>query len=387
MPSPIARQIERLARERSGPPVVSCYLKLEPRDRARGKYLIKLKNRLKVAEQALERRDFTRAEREGARADLERLREYLGSHDRLPHAQGIAVFVSGARKLFEAIPLPAVHRSRLSVERVPLVRELAGVEDEIGRLLVVVADRASARFFQVTAFGAEPVGTPVVADDSAPARPRPRSGRRVSSRVGEHAYHNRIRSVQQRHWEAVAQQLFLLDRAEPARAIVLLGQGPVAAAIEPFLHPYLAERLIGHGSLAPREATPSAVYAAALDVRHEWERARERADVAAMRERVGRGWSTNGVVPTLKALATGQVRTLLVHGDATVPGYRLAGSGRLVIPGKSEAWRGEGEPEPVADVIDEALEEALRQRIDLDVLYDAEAARGVDGLAAILRFK
>ena len=29
--------------------VVSCYLKLEPRDRSRGKYLIKLKNRIKAA--------------------------------------------------------------------------------------------------------------------------------------------------------------------------------------------------------------------------------------------------------------------------------------------------------------------------------------------------
>jgi peptide subunit release factor 1 (eRF1) len=38
-------------------------------------------------------------------------------------------------------------------------------------------------------------------------------------------------------------------------------------------------------------------------------------------------------------------------------------------------------------VIDDALEEALRQRLDVNVLYDAAAAKGVDGLAALLRFK
>lgn len=383
MALPIARQIERLLRERSGAPVVSCYLKLEPRDRARGKYLIKLKNRLKAAEQSLERRDFTRAEREGARADLDRLREYLGAPDRLPHAQGVAVFVSGARKLFEAIPLPSVHRSRLSVERAPLVRELAGIEDDIGSLWAVVVDRASARFFRVTAFGAEVAGPAVELE--APARSR--TGPRGSSRGAAQPDHNRIRSVEQRHWEAVAHQLFLLDRAAPARAIVILGRGPTAVAVEPFLHPYLAQRLIGHGNLQPKDATPSTVYAAALEVRRTWERARERADVAGMREHLGSGWATNGVAPTLAALAAGQVRTLLVHGESTVPGFRLGGSGRLLPPGKADGWRGEGPVEPVADIIDEALEEALRQRLDLDVLNDPEAARGVDGLAAILRFK
>jgi peptide subunit release factor 1 (eRF1) len=37
--------------------------------------------------------------------------------------------------------------------------------------------------------------------------------------------------------------------------------------------------------------------------------------------------------------------------------------------------------------VDEALEEALRQRLAVNVLYDAEAAKRVDGLAALLRFK
>ncbi|HET7024058.1 MAG TPA: hypothetical protein VFI39_02505 [Gemmatimonadales bacterium] len=389
MPSSIARQIERLTRERSGVPVVSCYLKLEPRDRARGKYLIKLKNRLKAAERTLERRDFSRLEREHAHADLDRLRDYLGTADRLPHTQGVAVFVSGARKLFEAIPLPSVHRSRLSVDRAPLVRELARIEDEIGSLWVVAVDRARARFFKVTAFGAEAVGPTLEAADLAPAgaRSRPRVVQRAHSRAAMHPDHNRIRSVQQRHWEAVAHQLFVLDRADPARAIVILGQGPTAAAVEPFLHPYLAERLIGHGALSPKDADLHRVYATALDVRRDWERARERADVAEMREQLGGGWATNGIAQTLAALAAGQVRTLLVNGEAALPGFRLSGSGRLVLSGQAETWRGEGHPEPVVDLIDDALEEALRQRLSLNVLYDPEAARGVDGLAAILRFK
>jgi peptide subunit release factor 1 (eRF1) len=72
---------------------------------------------------------------------------------------------------------------------------------------------------------------------------------------------------------------------------------------------------------------------------------------------VPRGWAVNGVDATLKALSRGQVRTLLAdghHDDAR---------------------------------IDEAIEEALGQRAQIDVLYDDKARRVVDGLAALLRFR
>ncbi len=95
----------------------------------------------------------------------------------------------------------------------------------------------------------------------------------------------------------------------------------------------------------------------------------------------------NGVAQTLTALAQGKVRTLLVHAETSRPGFRLRGSGRLVVPGEHAAWKGEGDAEPVTDVIDEALEEALRQRLDINVLYDAAPAKKVDGLAALLRFR
>ena len=45
----IAAQLARLNQFRPGSHrVVTCYLKVEPRDRARGKYLIKVKNRVRA---------------------------------------------------------------------------------------------------------------------------------------------------------------------------------------------------------------------------------------------------------------------------------------------------------------------------------------------------
>src|SRR5712692_3192015 len=103
--SAVRAAVERLSRVSPGAyQVVSCYLKLEPRDKTRGKYLIKIKNRIREALAALQRQDLERAIRAQVAADLER-----------------------------------VH---------------VALEEEFGTILVAACDRTSARFFEVTAYDA-----------------------------------------------------------------------------------------------------------------------------------------------------------------------------------------------------------------------------------------
>src|SRR5206468_14591 len=132
--------------------VVSCYLKLEPRDKTRGKYLIKMKNRIREALALLEGQTLDRAVRDAVAADLERVRRYFEEPGRLPPSRGIAIFACRSLGLFEALALPHVHRSRLRVDATPLIRELVALEQEFGTILVAACDRTGARFFEVTAF-------------------------------------------------------------------------------------------------------------------------------------------------------------------------------------------------------------------------------------------
>jgi peptide subunit release factor 1 (eRF1) len=76
---------------------------------------------------------------------------------------------------------------------------------------------------------------------------------------------------------------------------------------------------------------------------------------------------------------------MLVDSQVVEPGFRCAGGGQLVLalddcttPGPAVA---------VPDVIDEAVEDALRQGAHVDVVEDGEARAAVNGLAALLRFK
>ena len=42
---------------------------------------------------------------------------------------------------------------------------------------------------------------------------------------------------------------------------------------------------------------------------------------------------------------------------------------------------------PVPDLVSEAVEEALNQGVEVEVIDDRKVAAGVDGLAALLRFR
>ena len=103
---------ERLARLTTVRPgrhrVVSCYLKLEPRDRSRGKYLIKLKNRVREVTQGLPRLGLPREVQEAIGRDLDRVQQHLASPANLPSTQGVALFACEA---------PALWRSTMTATR------------------------------------------------------------------------------------------------------------------------------------------------------------------------------------------------------------------------------------------------------------------------------
>ena len=331
--------------------VVTCYLKLEPRDRTRGKYLIKMKNRVRDKESSLARQALSHQDREAVAANLRQVLDHLEEPSHLPRARAIAIFASRELGLFEALPLPHVHRSRLGVAREPLVRELLVLEEEFGTILAVVYDRTAARFFEVTAY--DSVELPGLAGIDAS-----RAGKfHGSHQGGERNYHQRIRTEKQRLYAQIADRIFQINRSKPLAGLVLGSVGVDAGAVIPHLHSYVHDLVLGVVKLNPKHATPAEVREAALALREARERAWERAHAEAVKDGVPPGWAVNGIDVTLKALNRGQVRTLLADGH-------------------DDDSR-----------IDEAIEEALGQRAQVDVLYDETARRVVDGLAALLRFR
>jgi peptide subunit release factor 1 (eRF1) len=249
-------------------------------------------------------------------------------------------------------------------------------------VFAVVVDRAHARFFEITAAGA----TELTSLHS----PAMRGGKFHSDRQGgpgwgEHGYHGRIREEERRHYGAVAEQLAGLERRNPAARLVLAGPSAAADALRRVLPAALTARVIGTARLNPTEVSPARVHQTAARLVRVHERVAERALMSELEEALGAGLAENGTRAVLRAIAQSQVRTLIVRSDVRGTGFRCGRSGRLV---RSAAdCLGEGAAVPVSDVVREAVADARLQRATVVTIRDPGAARRIDGMAALLRFR
>jgi peptide chain release factor subunit 1 len=358
--------------------VVSSYVRLEPEDRNGGRYLTEIRSRV----DRLALAGLPHERRMAVERDLERIITALDDPRELPHSRGVALFACEALGLLAVVPLPRVHRHRLVLDDTPWLLELVAAERDLGRAFVVAVDRTHARLFAVSAME--------VLELPAPITPARRGGKFFTDREdapgwGEHRYHSRIEEERHRHYAAIVDSLESLLGDHPNRGFVLAGPADHTAALRRFLPPRLVSQLLGTRKVNPRAVTPAEIQTIGLECAAEHRRKAIAALVRGAENAIGAGWAVNGARETLRALAHGQVRALIVREDLSGTGYRCRESGRLVLA-KADC-DGEGEPDPVQDIVDEAVEEALRQNVEVVVVDDPVLAESVDGLAAFLRFR
>jgi peptide subunit release factor 1 (eRF1) len=152
------------------------------------------------------------------------------------------------------------------------------------------------------------------------------------------------------------------------------------------LHTYLKQKSLGTITVDTSTIKPDEMAEKALDLLEKTERKNEEKLLEEFGEKLRLGLAVNGIGDTLKALMMGQVGILLVAEGFTHPGFRCPESGVLVLE-KMDNLCPEGKtPLPVVDVVDDAIEEALGQRAEVEVVFN-EQKKKLDGIGAILRFK
>jgi peptide subunit release factor 1 (eRF1) len=362
--------------------ILSCYVRLEPRDRIRDNYLIAFKNRMKGLHGDPMMSLLPREERVAVERDLDRILHYLGHAQDLPHALGLAIFACEELGLFELVCLARAHRTRLILDDTPWIAELVASEQEILPILTVVIDRAHARFFEVTSSRTEELSG-LVSGSTRGGKFHSDWG--DSPGWGEQNYRRRLEEEHHRHYADIVQRVEALLRSRPTRGIVIAGPTDHMSGLVRFLPERVAQRVLGTARLNPTAVGIAELEAAAPAVAHEHDRKLLATELEALDEAVGSRWAVNGPRETLGALHRGQVRTLFVRDNLEGQGFRCSTSGRLVLA-KGDC-RNEGDPQPVRDLVDESIEEALRQRVRVVMVPDGAGAEAVDGLAATLRFR
>ncbi len=400
--------VKRLAEFEASPYyVTSLYFNFRPEDLTKNQLYLKVKDLIKDYRHFVEEKvGWPKEVRESVLADLDKILEFVKNPDNISGGRAFAIFACDAKDLFEVIKLPYAYRNRLMNDRHPLIREILAIDEEFGKVGVLLVDKHHIRFFI-----ADLTGIKEVADFVEPILVRAHKfhsggsflkgaeGERrlimpsrgaapntVRHGVGEWRFHQRI----QHDWHATlklaADAVFEYWKENPFDHLVVGGlSGDNIREIEGVLHDYLRRILLGYIEINPAEADEVSVWNKLLDFRIQKDREEERELIKLFKEEIGFGRAVNGIEKTLEMLMMGNVRTLIVNEDFSLPGYRCRGATEtLSLSGECPS---DGDnPEPVFDLVNEMIEEALHQRAKVEVIVDKELQREIEGVAALLRF-
>jgi peptide chain release factor subunit 1 len=367
-------QLQRLASfEPDGTPVVSLYLDTQADQHGRDNHDVFLKKTFRERLRTFAERS---AGRESLERDLARIEGYLG-RELEPSANGVAVFSSAARGLFEAVPLVVpLDEHWLYINDVPQLYPLARVQSQYPRYAAMVADTALVRIFVFA------MGELVQSREVKGVKTRGRS-------IGGWSQNRYQRRVDNLHAALVKEAVEALDRivqAEQIESVIVAGDEVVVPLIRDQLPKTLREKVLEDIRL-PALAAVHEVMTATAEVlaRHDGETDRGKVEAAVAGDRSG-GLGVVGLEPTLSALEKGQVDELLIAASLAHIAAREEGA---APPVESAIERGGARiTDPAsARVADDLVRKATQTGATISFIEDGALLAPHGGVAGLLRFR
>ncbi len=379
-------------------PITSLYLKLRPEERENFRYRITLKNLVKEETDRLSKGNFTKEALESIEADLRKIADYVENPSQLTGCRGIAIFSSARERVWEVFKLPLVYRNRLAVDWSPFVRQLVTMKDEFGDIVVVIIDRKKARLFRMGLNGVGEILDYLYPEATRNTKFQAQEGKSIQrvTRVGggdiahgygEYGFQRMIENEMHQHFKHISEGLFNYYKENKFDWLIIGGVEQVIADFPNHLHTYLKEKFLGTISAEINLIKTDELVEKSLDLLEVIERRNEKKLVKEFEQKLVSGLAVNGLEVTLKALMMGRVRLLLVLEQFSHSGFKCPESGVLVLENRENLCPEGKTPIPVVDIVNEAIEEALGQKVEIEVILDEEAREKIDGIGAILRFK
>lgn len=352
------------------------YQPFTPRDKSHREEAILVKDQARNA--------LREAEKNGkngsARADLEKIVEMA---ERLHGNSGRAkaVFACSKDNFWREFDLPArLPGTRLVLNRHFHLRPLTAINEVLPRRCIVLVDKTKARFFELW--------MDEIREREKLTTELPRRGR-SDGFAGYDAGHA------QRHVEHEAMRWFK-DVADHMKELLDSGYDRFLIGcrdenwpeFEPYLHPYVKQRLLGRFAIEAATATADQVRTAAEPVITQF-RVNRRAglvrEVIGEAHRNGRG--ALGLRRVLRSLETGEVQTLLLAQNFAAPAVQCLNCGHVDINVVKKCAACGHDTRELSDVSDAILVSAVRNGIEIVHINDNPEFDAVGGVAALLRFR
>jgi peptide chain release factor subunit 1 len=362
-----------------GPPVLSIYVDLDPGQsptpRQRHAEVGSLTDEAERLVEALEDRD-----RKRLRPDVQAVRSWLlESPEWDDAARGVAIFVSGERKVFDVVKLAEPVPSLVAIEPTPSVGPLVAAVPSRA-LCVALVDRANARIFCGSEAGLAEIDQ--VGDDV--------HGQHDQGGWSQARYQRSVEDEVDKHLANVAADLFELHKQGGVGTLVIGSPKELLPRMVGRLHPYLQDVLLGGFEAGPKATDATEALAKACPLLEEDDRRRERELFERLRRELAiGGLATAGLPATLEALNRSRVDTMLLTRDLAEPGFvcpscRWLGLDRA--DGVSECPVDGERLVAVSNVVDQALQRAILLAAAVWTVRFGNDLEGLGGTAALLRF-
>src|SRR4030067_1141473 len=312
--------------------ITSLYLKLSPRERENFKYRITLKNLIKEQRDSLNKRGFTKEALESIDSDLKKIADYIWNPAQVTGCRGLVIFSSAREGVWEVFKLPLVYRSRLVVDRSPLIRQLVTMN-------------------------------------------------------GEYGFQRMIENEMHQHFKHVSQRLFDYYKENKFDWLIIGGIEQVIADFSNHLHTYLKGKSLGTMAMGINLIKHDELVEKSLDLLEATERKNEKSLAKEFEQKLVLGLAVNGLEATLKALMMGEVRILLLLEGFSHSGFKCPESGVLVLESKDILCPEGKTPIPVVDIVYDVIEEALAQKVEVEMILDEGGKKKIDGNGALVRYK
>ena len=348
-----------------------------PRNKAHKEDAILVKD---LAREALRGLD-NKGRKDCARGDIERIVR-LSSELRSNGTHGKAVFACAAQNIWREYDLPAsLPGTQLFVDRHFHLKPIAYLLGAFPLLGVVLVDRHRARIFDLR------LGELTEREDL--FHPMARRGRSdgFAGYDGGHAQ-RRVEDETRQHFKNVAEALKVLLDKGVFEKWILACQDTHLSLLEPQLHSYARQALIGRFHADVAHTTRDEIRSHAQQIAEQWQSDRRRDLVGqVLGQALSNGRGVTGLRRVLRSLELGEVQTLLLGETLQAHAVECSGCGHIdahLVASCPVCGRA---TEEIVDVGEAILPWVIRRDIETFYLKDDPEFDKVGNIAALLRFR
>jgi peptide chain release factor subunit 1 len=297
-------------------------------------------------------------------------------------ANAKAVFACAAKHVWREYELPpTLPGTQLSVDRRFHLKPLARLLGAYPRLGVVLVDRHRARIFDLR------LGELTEREGLFQALSRKGRSDGYAGYDGGRAQ-RRVDDEARQHFKAVAETLKESLEKGVFEKWILGCQDVHRSQLEPQLHPYVSQALLGRFPADLAHVTADQIRTRAQQILEQWQQDRRRELVRLVLSQArGNGRGVTGLRRVLRSLEMGEVQTLLIGEDFLAHAVECTGCGHLDAHLVNFCPMCGRATQEIVDVGEAILPRVIRRDIETFYVKDDPEFDKVGNIAALLRFR